>query len=198
MKPSGPYLEEQPELIDETTGEVLDQVKLCDVLVPSNFKPIGERGIQPWSSCSQFQRRKRVSWSTEQPSRTKSAFAADVNINRIVKKYLSTGQLPQMVGEPRFGDFSSGTTFQESMCAVKRAQEAFDALPVNVRVAMGHDPGRLLDLVHSNKPEDREQAYTLGLLQRPKADPPGGPAASPPGAPSSTPGSAAGSAAAPA
>lgn len=177
----------QHDLVDPITGEVLEpeKVRLADVLVPANFKPIGARGSEPFSSCSQFTRRKRVAWTTDQPSRTKSAFAADVNINRIVKKYLSTGQLPQIVGEPRFGDFSSGVSFQESMLAVKRAQEAFEALPVNVRVAMGHDPGRLLDLVNSNEPADREQAYTLGLLQRPKA--PEIPAPAPPAPPAPAP-----------
>lgn len=145
-------------------------IKLSDVLVDDNFRPVGERGVQPGSLCSQFARRKKVSWSSDQPSRTKSSFAADVNINRIVKKYLATGTLPQIVGEPRFGDFSSGTTFQESMCAVKRAEEAFASLPVHVRVAMGHDPGQLLDLVHSSKPEDRERAMALGLIPRPKAE----------------------------
>jgi len=146
-------------------------VRLADVEVDDNFRPVGERGVQPGSGCSQFRRRTRVPWTTEQPSRTKSSFAADVNINRIVKKYLATGQMPQIVGEPRFADFSSGITFQESMLAVKRAEEAFASLPVNIRVAMGHDPGRLLDLVNSSDPKDREQAYTLGLLKRPKEEP---------------------------
>lgn len=144
-------------------------VRLADVEVPDDFVPVGKRGSL--SGCSQFMRRSRVGFATEGPSLTKQSFAADTDVNAIMKKYLSQGTIPVFnEATPRYGDFTSGVDFQETMNAVKNAQEIFLALPIEVQVYCDHDPAKLLDLVYSTDPEARKVAERLKLVEAPKPE----------------------------
>lgn len=120
----------------------------------------------------------RVFTPVGERSRTKQSFSAESDINAIMRKYLSTGVVPEVrPGEGRFGDFTSGADYFEAMVRVRQAEAIFAALPVQVRIACDHDPRKLLDLVYSADPADRKKAEDLGLVERAKDLPPEVPAA---------------------
>lgn len=119
--------------------------------------------------------------------RTKQSFRDESDINRIISKYNSTGQLPALIRrDGRFGDFSDVRDYQESLDIVYRAQAAFDALPAQVRAECGNDPAVFLEKV-----QDRDWALRHKLALDPASglespargaqEPPKGGAATQPG-----------------
>lgn len=117
--------------------------------------------------------RERVVTEIPGESMTKQSFAGESDVNAIMRKYLSTGVFPVSPPgeEPRYGDFTSGTDYFECMVRVREAERIFQALPIEVQVACDHDPRKLLDLVYSEDPKDRERAEELGLVPRKPAAP---------------------------
>lgn len=99
-------------------------------------------------------------------SRTKQSFSEQVNINSIIKKIAKTGLVPQKSGA-YYGDFSSGLSYQETLQKIQNADEAFIALPSEVRTRFNNSPAELLDFLSSSS--NLDEAYTLGLIERPSA-----------------------------
>lgn len=144
--------------------------KLADVMVPDDFVPVGYRVDK--QSCSQFRTRRRQLTMPEGESLTKQSFSAESDVNAIMRKYLSQGIIPAFnEATPRYGDFTSGVDFQETMNAVKNAERIFQELPIEVQVYCDHDPAKLLDLVYSTDPEDRKVAERLKLVEPAKPVP---------------------------
>lgn len=102
-------------------------------------------------------------------SMTKQEFAADCDINNIVKNFMKTGQLPLSKRMPHYGDFTSALDFQSSLHVVIRAQEQFSSLPADVRKRFGNDPAEFLDFI--NNPENAQEAIKLGLATEVVPDP---------------------------
>lgn len=94
-------------------------------------------------------------------SMTKQEFAADCDINNIVKNFMKTGQLPLSQRMPNYGDFTSALDFQSSLHVVIRAQEQFASLPADVRKRFANDPAEFLAFI--NDPENSQEAIKLGL-----------------------------------
>ncbi|QKI28929.1 VP3 [Kummerowia striata gokushovirus] len=93
--------------------------------------------------------------------RTKDSFKDETDINKIMAKYLATGQLPHLARQdPRYGDFSDVGTYQEAMDVVLLAREQFDALPAAVRAECLNDPMIFLDKVQD---EDWALRHKLAL-----------------------------------
>lgn len=105
------------------------------------------------------------------PSRTAQQFAAEADINNLLKRYQNTGifydpvTMAKAAARPTFGDFSTEVDFMTAQNIVVQAREAFEALPSNVRDRFANDPGALLDFL--SKEENNEEAYKLGLKVRP-------------------------------
>jgi len=95
-------------------------------------------------------------------SKTQQSFVKECDINTIMAKYLTTGQLPQGVGIGTYGDFSEAPDYTAAQLLIKRAGDQFAALPSNVRARFNHDPAAMLDFVM--KPENLDEAHDLGLL----------------------------------
>lgn len=113
---------------------------------------------------SRYGPRLRVAESFEGVGRTKQGFAAECDINRIMARYMETGQLdPRMVREGRFGEIPD-TDYQEAMFIVSEARSAFAELPASMRERFNNDPGQLLAWVHD--PANIEEAHSLGLLDK--------------------------------
>lgn len=93
--------------------------------------------------------------------RTHQSFKAEVDINTILRRFRLTGQLPENVRPPVFGDFSDIKDFHTAANAIAVAHEAFDAMPADVRKRFRNDPGAFVDfcLDGSNLDEMRK----LGL-----------------------------------
>jgi phage internal scaffolding protein len=102
-------------------------------------------------------------------TRTRPEFAAECDINNIVKRYRVTGLMPQITQQPMVGDFSELPTYQEALNTVIRAREGFSALPSDVRERFQNDPERFLEFVHD--PENLEELIEMGLAERKPQDP---------------------------
>jgi len=98
-------------------------------------------------------------------SRTKQAFAEQVNINTIMKKVARTGLAPQKSGA-FYGDFSNGDDYQTCLTKINQANDAFALIPADIRKKFDNDPASLLSFLAD--PANREEAYKLGLLTAPE------------------------------
>lgn len=124
----------------------------------------------------------------EDPSLAVQAPKEECDINNIVKRYLRTGELPQVV-QGVYADVSQLSDLATAMEIVDQADAAFMALPAEIRREFDNDPRKLVEFAAD--PSNLERAYELGLAVRPlDAAPPAGqagkagtePAAAPKGA----------------
>lgn len=107
-----------------------------------------------------------ASMTFEKPSRTKQQFAEESDINTIVNRFLQTGTLPDVNVTASFGDFiDAPDSFQEAMNLVIEAQDAFNALPSDVRKRFQNDPQELLTFLQDEN--NKDEAIRLGLIDRP-------------------------------
>lgn len=89
-------------------------------------------------------------------------FKDDTDINVLLERFKITGQLPQGVVLPTYGDFTGVSDYRSAMEAVRKANNAFMELPAEIRNRFQNDPQRLLEFVSDDK--NREEAEKLGLV----------------------------------
>lgn len=95
-------------------------------------------------------------------SRTKQSDALSSDVNAIMKRYVAHGVLPPSSGRrPRYGDFTSATSYHEAMDRMLAAQEEFHRLPAAVRDACRNDLGVFVEACSTD--EGRAQLRELGL-----------------------------------
>lgn len=116
--------------------------------------------------------RERVRKVFTQPSRTKQAFKQECDINQVMKKFKKVNGYDYLsrhadVVYGNFGDFSDVPTLLEARERIIRAEEAFGALPSQLRKRFSNDPAQFLDFVHD--PKNEEEMRALGLLN-PKSE----------------------------
>jgi len=102
------------------------------------------------------------------PTRAKQQFREEADINTIVRRFNITGQLPQNVRMPTYGDFTNVPTYHEAMNAIRAAQESFDAMPAEIRRRFNNDPGEFVDFCSNT--ENLEEARKMGLAAPAAAD----------------------------
>lgn len=107
----------------------------------------------------------QAAFVSDEPSLTKQQFAEDADINTIVRRFRLTGQLPENVRMPTYGDFTEVSDFQTAMIAVAQARESFDAMPADIRARFHNDPGEFVDFCSDEK--NRDEAIKLGLVPPP-------------------------------
>ena len=113
--------------------------------------------------------RLKVEKMFEGPSRTKTEFADEANINNIVRRANLSGVLPQGSRQPLFGDFSEIQTYEEAQGQITAAQESFLQLPAELRAKFDNNVADLLDFI--DNPANEEEAIALGLLpEKPQAE----------------------------
>lgn len=100
----------------------------------------------------------------EDPSLTQQQFAEESDINYIADKYGLTGELPQVLDMPKYGDFSGIFDFQSAQNAVRQAMEQFMTLPAKLRTRFDNDPQKLLAFLED--PENRDEAEFLGIVNK--------------------------------
>ena len=106
----------------------------------------------------------------EDRSLARQEFREECDINTIVARFGLSGELPSGVVAPQYGDFRSIGSYHDAMNAVARANEAFDAMPAEVRSRFQNDPGQFVDFV--GNPENRLEAEKMGLVvPRPQVEP---------------------------
>ena len=92
----------------------------------------------------------------------------EVDINTIVRRFGLTGQLPQDVRAPIYGDFTGISDYQGALNAVLEADASFAALPAYIRAQFGNNPSDFVDF--ASDPKNSEQLGKWGMLT-PKVDP---------------------------
>lgn len=109
-----------------------------------------------------------ISFNT--PSLTKQCFKDETDINNIMRKFETTGILPEnMRGPGQYGDYSELPSYQESLQVVLDAEERFMQLPAKVRKRFRNDPAELIDFC--SNPANLDEMYNLGLAERPTQEP---------------------------
>ena len=98
---------------------------------------------------------------------TQQNFAEECDINTIVRRFGLTGQLPDNVRPPQYGDFDQVTDYHSALNAVREAGERFMALPAELRAEFRNDPQILMDFLADDK--NRQRAADLGLVPQPPA-----------------------------
>lgn len=99
---------------------------------------------------------------------TKQHFKNEVDINTIMRRYVKTGALPQMIRDnAAYGDFSNVPSYHEAQNIIIKAYEQFNALDVDVRKRFKNDPAEMLAFV--SDPSNKEEMYELGLAIKPTA-----------------------------
>lgn len=93
---------------------------------------------------------------------TDQSFAQESDINVIMARYQSTGELPVLNGiEGQWLDVTE-MDFQEHMNFMVEAQNMFDQLPSAIRDRFGNDPGAFLGF--SSNPDNELELAKMGLL----------------------------------
>lgn len=109
--------------------------------------------------------------NTGSESPTQQQFREEVDINNIVAKFVRTGELPDAVVPPVYGDFTElPGDYQTALMLVTEAQEAFMRLDPRVRAKFGNDAGAFMDFV--SNPANAGEFEGLGIS---KPKPPAGP-----------------------
>lgn len=96
----------------------------------------------------------------------KQEFKEESDINTILRRFNVTGQLPQNVRQPTYGDFTGITNFQDALEAINMARDAFMQMPAEIRRRFDNDPGSFVDFFED--PRNEAEARRLGLV-RPEA-----------------------------
>lgn len=115
------------------------------------------------------------------PSLAQQHFKDETDINVLLERFKVTGQMPQGVRLPSYGDFTGVTDFRSAQEAVLNARNAFMDLPASLRARFENDPQKLMDFLAD--PANSEEAVKLGLKVAPAPAPAPAPASAAPAAP---------------
>lgn len=92
------------------------------------------------------------------PSKAQQHQKDETDINVIVDRFLKTGQLPSVPLPPTYENFGEIFDFQSAMDTVKRANDAFMALPAKIRNTFANNPANFVAYV--------DQALEAGDLSK--------------------------------
>lgn len=128
---------------------------------PNNPRPLSL--LQPLIKSTYSPKLKvSLSFSEDSPY-TKQEFADECNINILLARYQSTGELPNLnEREPQYLD-ATGFDYQSQMEFVAGAKSLFNELPSAIRNRFKNDPGEFLDF--TSNPNNREEMAQMGLLK---------------------------------
>lgn len=107
----------------------------------------------------------------KEKSKTHQSFKKECDANWIVNQFTRTGDkdLLNKKQMPRYGDYSDQISYQEAMHITINANNAFAALPAEVRSIFDNDPHKMLGFL--DNPENNDEAIKLGLKAAPKTAP---------------------------
>jgi hypothetical protein len=96
------------------------------------------------------------------PSVTKQSFKEDCDVNVIVNRFMSGGELTHLSRvAPQYGDVSGAVDLQAALELVEDAWEEFEQLPARVRSACDNSPVNFEYMVSSE--EGRAELARLGM-----------------------------------
>lgn len=95
-------------------------------------------------------------------SRVRASEGVVTNINAIMRQLQRTGVVSHINQRvPQYGDFSMSQTLHEALTNVLQAEEAFQALPAQVRAAADNDVVRFWEMLGTE--EETELLVAAGL-----------------------------------
>lgn len=113
---------------------------------------------------------KRIQTIWESESKTQQQFRDEVDINRIMKKYMQGVPISHVNHKLGiYGDFSNVKDFQSALETVTGATEAFNQLPSHIRNRFSNDPNQLFQFLQN--PQNQSEAISLGLMTEPPIAP---------------------------
>lgn len=102
-------------------------------------------------------------------SLTEQEHLEEADINYVADRFMRTGETPQVLRLPTFGDFEGIFDFQSAMNTINLAKAEFMSLPAKIRTRFNNDPAEILAFI--NDETNRDEAIKLGFI--PKPDQPG-------------------------
>lgn len=106
---------------------------------------------------------RRVQLDVSEPQLTDQSMAKSTEINNILKMYSSQNINPAQPIDPSlFRDNTNIPSIIDAYNIVNKAQEAFYALPADVRKLMDNDPSKLEDFILD--PENKDLLIKRGVL----------------------------------
>lgn len=82
---------------------------------------------------------------SESEDMAKQEFKEEVDINTLVRRFHISGELPQGVRLPEYGDYTGVHDYHSAANAIAQANEAFDTMPAEIRERFGNDPAAFVD-----------------------------------------------------
>lgn len=104
-----------------------------------------------------------------EPTRTQQHTRDETDINLIVKRYQSTGILPQSALAPLYGDFET-VDFHDAQNRLIAARQAFLRIPAEIRSRFDNDPGKFVEF--ASNPENHDELVRLKLRDPPPSNKP--------------------------
>ncbi|AZL82686.1 internal scaffolding protein [Apis mellifera associated microvirus 20] len=110
--------------------------------------------------------RVRVSTKTVGEPMTQQQFKDQVEINNIINKYRTTGEMHHLNrSQGVYLDVSKITNLLEAHAIVQKASDAFMDLPADLRSRFENNPQKLIEFMQN--PQNKDEAIELGLMERP-------------------------------
>lgn len=113
--------------------------------------------------ASHHTERIRVRTVNDEPTMTQQQFKDEADINNIMRKYgadpVAFNALTRKGGV--YADFSQLSDYHGMLQQVADAQDAFSALPAQIRSRFANDPGSLIAFL--NDPKNHDEGVELGL-----------------------------------
>lgn len=103
------------------------------------------------------------------PSKCRTEFTDECNINKIMETYKKTGIEPKLRPEGIFGDYANLPEYDEARSIIIQADDAFNQLPSETRSYFENSPQNLVNFLQNK--ENKEKAIELGLIDKPKTSP---------------------------
>jgi len=100
-----------------------------------------------------------------EPTMTQQQYKEECDVNHIMKKYITTGEIYHLNRKQGvYADMSEITDYQGMLHTVMDAQEKFNSLPADVRNKFQNDPSKLIEFVQD--PKNYDEGVSLGLFDK--------------------------------
>lgn len=116
--------------------------------------------------------RRRVQVDASAGDKTIQSFAPELDINRIVSKYLQTGEMPQK-NLPVWGQTVPSTELQDQLETAAAVNQWFQAMPADQRLVFGNDPVKALAFLEHE--ENKAEAIERNMVAEEETTPPQAP-----------------------
>lgn len=145
--------------------EMKDIEKVADLIGEKGDKKlkIGKNLIKVLDSKGNLKRYKVVNYSGDH-SQVQKDMQDETDIKNILEKYGRTGILPVVANPGMYDDFSDVPDYQEAQNQIRKADEAFAALPSKIREKFENDPAKMIQYL--NDESNIEESIKLGLRER--------------------------------